>query len=104
MPSPSCKTLPDLSLAADGTMVHLDNRFTGQMGLLWLDETGAGGRRDRKAASLDRWPRLSPAGDRVLVSGGTGRDYDLWIHESERPVIHRVTFGDANESRRDLGA
>ena len=88
----------DLSLAADGTMVHLDNRFTGQMGLLWLDETGrAVGEVGRPQAWIVG-PRLSPAGDRVLVSGGTGRDYDLWIHESERPVIHRVTFGDANES------
>ncbi|MYC65366.1 MAG: protein kinase [Acidobacteriia bacterium] len=88
----------DLSLAADGTMVHLDNRFTSQMGLLWLDETG------RTIGEIGRpqaWivgPRLSPVGDRVLVSGGSGRDYDLWVHESDRPVLHRVTFGDANES------
>lgn len=88
----------DLSLAADGTMVHLDNRFTSQMGLLWLDQAG------RTIGEIGRpqdWivgPRLSPVGDRVLVSGGTGRDHDLWVHESDRPVLHRVTFGDANES------
>jgi hypothetical protein len=88
----------EVSLAADGTMVHLDNRFTGQMALRWLDKNGQTLSEIGKPQAWIVGPRLSPVGDRVLVSGGTGRDYDLWVHESERPVLHRVTFDDADES------
>ena len=87
-----------VSLAADGTMVHLDNRFTGQMALHWLDKDGQAISEIGKPQAWIVGPRLSPTGDRVLVSGGTGRDYDLWVHESDRPVLHRVTFDDADES------
>ena len=88
----------EISLSADGTMVYLDNRFTGQMALHWLDENGQILSEVGKPQTWIVGPRLSPVGDRVLVSGGTGRDYDLWVHESDRPVLHRVTFDDADES------
>lgn len=88
----------EVSLAADGTMVHLDNRFTGQMALHWLDKNGQTLSEIGKPQAWIVGPRLSPVGDRVLVSGGTGRDYDLWVHESDRPVLHRLTFDDADES------
>ncbi len=88
----------NISLADDGTMVHLDNPFTGQMTLQWLDESGRSLGEIGKPQARMAGPRLSPAGGRVLVSGGAGRDYDLWVHESGRPVLHRVTFDDADES------
>ena len=88
----------EISFSADGTMVHLDNRFTGQMALHWLDQSGQTLGEIGKPQTWIVGPRLSPVDDRVLVSGGTGRDYDLWVHESDRPVLHRLTFDDADES------
>ncbi len=85
------------SVAADGTLVYVDDPNNGQMHLSWLDRQG------NIVGSIGRpqaWilgPRISPSGDRVLVAGGSGRDFDLWVHDADREVINRLTFDDREE-------
>ncbi len=86
------------SVAADGTLVYLDDPNSGQMHLSWVDRAG------RILGSIGRpqvWilgPRVSPSGDRVLVAGGGGRDFDLWVHDADREVVSRLTFDDREET------
>ena len=86
------------SVSSDGTLVYTDNSSVDPKRLVWVD------RRGRVVGAIGReqpWiagPRVSPTGQRVLASGGTGRDYDLWAHEADRPVLNRVTFDSELES------
>ena len=86
------------SVSSDGTLVYTDNSSVDPKRLVWVD------RRGRVVGAIGReqpWiagPRVSPTGRRVLASGGTGRDYDLWAHEADRPVLNRVTFDSELES------
>ncbi len=88
----------DVSFAQDGTLVFLDNPFTGQMGLSWVGPDGTQIGEIGKPQSWIVGPRLSPSGGRVLTTAGTGRDLDLWVHETDRPVLNRVTFDEAEET------
>ena len=86
------------SVSADGTLVYLDNPNTGQMQLVWVD---SGGETVGEIGKEQPWilgPRVSPNGERVVVAGGRGRDFDLWVHEAGRPVLNRLTFDDVEES------
>lgn len=86
------------SVSSDGTLVYTDNSSVDPKRLVWVD------RRGRVVGAIGReqpWiagPRVSPTGSRILASGGTGRDYDLWAHEADRPVLNRVTFDSELES------
>lgn len=88
----------DPSVSADGTLVYLHTPNTRQMRLSWYDRAG------EAIGSIGRpqeWilgPRVSPTGNSVLVAGGTGRDFDLWVHQSGREVINRLTFDDLTEA------
>ena len=88
----------DPSLSADGTLVYMDNPFAGERQLVWIDRNGELVGEIGKPQSWIVGPRLSPTGDRVLATGGTGRNFDLWVHESGRPVLSRLTFDDTDES------
>ncbi len=87
-----------VTLSADGSLVHLDNPYTGSMGLQWVDSEGTPIESFGKPQPWIVGPRVSPAGDRVLVTAGLGRDLDLWVHETTRPVVRRVTFDDDEET------
>ena len=86
------------SLSADGTLVYMDNPFAGERQLVWIDRNGELVGEIGKPQPWIAGPRLSPTGDRVLTTGGTGRNFDLWVHESGRPVLSRLTFDDTDES------
>ena len=86
------------SLSSDGTLVYMDNPFAGERQLVWI---GRNGELVGEIGKPQPWiigPRLSPTGDRVLATGGNGRNFDLWVHESGRPVLSRLTFDDTDES------
>ncbi len=86
------------SVSADGVLVYSGNRRTGQMRLSWM---GPDGEQIGPIGREQPWifsPRVSPSGDKVLVSAGRGRDFDLWIHEASRPVLNRLTFDDLEET------
>lgn len=88
----------DPSVSSDGTLVYLHNPNSRQMRLSWFNRAGevvgAIGRPQEWILS----PRVSPTGDSVLVAGGSGRDFDLWVHGSDREVITRLTFDDVQET------
>ncbi len=86
------------SVSSDGTLVYLDNPFTGQLRLVWVDSRGEAVGQIGKEQAWILGPRVSPSGDRVLVSGGRGRNADLWVHEAQRPVLSRLTFDDLEET------
>ena len=86
------------SVASDGTLVYMDDPNSGQMQMRWFDRQGdAAGLIGRPQAWL-LGPRVSPSGGSVLVAGGTGRDFDLWVHDAGREIINRLTFDDREEA------
>ena len=88
----------DPSVSADGTLVYMDNPAAGERQLVWIDRNGESVGEIGKPQFWIMGPRLSPTGDRVLATGGTGRNFDLWVHESGRPVLSRLTFDDSEEN------
>ena len=97
-PFPVAQNATEPSVASDGTLVFLDDPNSGQMHLTWFNRRGeAVGRIGRPQAWLIG-PRVSPSGDSVLVAGGSGRDFDLWVHDANREVLNRLTFDDREES------
>ncbi len=85
------------SVAADGTLVYLDDPNSGQMQLSWFDREGTVVGVVGRPQAWILGPRVSPSGDSVLVAGGSGRDFDLWIHDADREVVSRLTFDDREE-------
>lgn len=90
----------DPSVSDDGTLVYMDNPFVGEKRLTWVDRDGRVTGQIGRAQPWIFGPRLSPTGERVLASGGAGRELDLWVHEAARPVMNRLTF----DGRADGGA
>lgn len=88
----------EASVSSDGTLAYLDDPFTGQQQLVWVNSRGETVGQIGKPQFWIFGPRVSPDGTRVLVSGGRGREADLWVHESDRPVLSRLTFDDLEES------
>ncbi len=85
------------SLSSDGVLVYSDDPRTGEMHLAWFDAQG------RQVGTIGReqpWmsgPVVSPDGSKVVVVAGRGRDFDLWVHDADRPVVSRLTFDDLQE-------
>ena len=86
------------SVSLDGTLAYLDDPFTGQQRLVWVNAQGETVGQIGKEQFWIFGPRVSPDGAMVLVSGGHGREADLWMHESDRPVLRRLTFDDLEET------
>ena len=75
--------------ARDGSLVYVGGSSEVQRSLVWLDRTG------KTAPALDaqgpfQSPRLSPDGQRVVVSV-LGSTLDLWSYEFERGTRMRLT-------------
>ena len=88
----------DPSVSSDGTLVYTDNSALARKRLVWVDRQGATVGEIGKEQQWVVGPILSPTGDRVLAAGGAGRDFDIWVHESDRPVLNRVTFDSAEKT------
>lgn len=86
------------SVSSDGVLVYSDDPRTGEMRLAWFDAQG------RQVGTIGReqpWmssPVVSPDGGKVVVVAGRGRDFDLWVHDADRPVVSRLTFDDLQEN------
>ncbi len=86
------------SVAEDGTLVYLDNPYSGPKQLIWIDRAGNAAGKIGKPQPWIMAPRVSPDGQRVVVSAGDARAFDLWVHESSRAVMSRISFEDGEEA------
>ncbi len=86
------------SVAKNGTLVYLDNPFAGPKQLVWLDRAGERVGTIGKPQPWIRSPRVSPDGGKLVVSAGSGRALNVWIHDAARPVMNRVSFEDGEEA------
>ena len=78
--------------ASDGTLVYLDLGGGAQWRLVWIDRQGKNtGTIGEPHHTIIRHTALSPDGRRVAVSAADSGNYDVWIHDVERPVKTRLT-------------
>ena len=87
------------SVSENGTLVYLDTAGEALPQLVWRDRHG------RKLGTIGqpqtglRDPVISPDGRRVAVRALQGNNYDIWVHDIERPAKQRLTFDSPVESR-----
>ncbi len=86
------------SVAEDGTLVYLDNPFAGPKQLVWLDRAGERVGAIGKPQPWIMAPRVSPDGEKLVVSAGAARVLNVWVHDASRPVMNRLSFEDGEEN------
>jgi dipeptidyl aminopeptidase/acylaminoacyl peptidase len=91
-------TLGDFSVSSNGVLSYRNADAT-KFSLLWVDRSGKRIPVEpiRDAARV-AWPRLSPDGKRVAFSQLADPNSrisvsDIWIHDLERNISSRLTFG-----------
>ena len=81
------------SVSDDNTLAYLD-LYGSEERLVWLDRRGGklgeigSPQRDIKD------PSLAPNGTRVAAIGYEDEAYEVWVHETARPVKTRLTFNE----------
>ena len=97
-PFPISENGTEPSIALDGTLVYLEGAVaSGLTGLVWRDREGKRlGEIGEPHAIQIGAPALSPDGSRVAVQA---RNYDLWIHEVNRPMKTLLLGSPAREIR-----
>ena len=87
------------SVAADGSLVSVDQFDAGQQQLLWRDRKGKKlGVIGRPQQNI-RYPVLSPDGRRVAAESTEDGNRDVSVHEAERALRTRLTFAPAQDTR-----
>ena len=87
------------SVAMDGKLVSLGSPGAGLEQLVWRDRTGEKlGEIGQPQARISD-PALSPDGRSVAVQPNESGNADVWVHEVERPLAHRLTFDDARDGQ-----
>jgi DNA-binding winged helix-turn-helix (wHTH) protein/Tol biopolymer transport system component len=81
------------TVAADQTLVYLDASSLGEQ-LVWLNRRGEKTGSIGQPQQLLRYPVLSPDGRYVAVAGSERSPPDIWVHEVDRGIKHRVTSSD----------
>jgi Tol biopolymer transport system component len=61
-------------------------------GLLWVDRAGVINPLAASAKPYDN-PRLSPDGKRIAVVVREDENHDIWLYDTDRGVLSKVTFG-----------
>ena len=97
-PFPISKDGREPSIAPDGTLVNLEGAgASGLTRLIWRDREGNRlGEIGEPHEFTMSVPELSPDGLRAVVSD---RNYDLWIHQVNRPIKTRLLDSPAREIR-----
>jgi serine/threonine-protein kinase len=88
----------DYTISRDGSLVYVSGDEFPPSDLVWVDRDG----HSRRVAEGRRFycPRLSPNGNRVLVSiREEGSVSNTWLYDLARDTLTRVTF----EGRQDVG-
>ena len=82
----------DFSRAASGTFVYNSGKPTGSTyPVVWMDSSG---RTQPLLATpgIYLYPRFSPDGQRLALSVGTGKSQDIYVYDSQRDALSRLTF------------
>ena len=85
------------SIAADGTLVYVEQPQVLDRQLVWRDRAG------RKLRSIGlpqqdlEFPSLSPDGRYILVVAEENENQDIWLHDAVRSTTTRLTFHPASE-------
>ena len=90
-------TAADFVLAENGTLVYVPDTGEGLIGatVVFVDRRGnAGGRAIAEPVLSPRDPRVSPNGERLLLTTGGGNDSDVWSYDLKgRPPIRLAVTG-----------
>ena len=90
-PFPIARNAQFASIAATGTLTYFDPPEGGQVQLVWRNRQG------EKLGVLGQPQKgmwhvaLSPDGRRVAVVGVQGGNFDIWLHDTARPIKTRLT-------------
>ncbi len=87
--------MPQFGISRDGTLVyrrHADSDG-GAGSLAWVDATGKSQALRLKPALYAGTPRLSPDGKKVSAVVRDGASQDLWVYDTERDAMTRLTYG-----------
>jgi serine/threonine-protein kinase len=75
-----------------GTLVYRKNAASPNI-VQWLGPTGVPGPLLDKPAEYVGIPRVSPDGKRIAVAIQDGANQDIWVYDSDRAVMTRLTVG-----------
>jgi hypothetical protein len=82
-----------LDFSRSGTLVYQNGGANrGFVTVQWLESTGKAQPLLAKSGFYQR-PRVSPDGQRLLLEVGEGSGSDIWVYESQRDTMTRLTFG-----------
>jgi serine/threonine-protein kinase len=94
---PGGNVAADFVLAENGTLVYVPDTGDGLAGaaVVWVDRQGkAAGRAIAEPVLGPRDPRVSPNGERLLLTTGGGTDLDVWSYDLKgRPPIRLAVTG-----------
>jgi eukaryotic-like serine/threonine-protein kinase len=95
---PSAATAADYAISANGTLVYVPGSEQAPAGfsVVWVDRTGRViGRAVEEPVETARDPRLSPDGERLVLTTGTFNGGSLWVYDLRgRPPIPLAVGGD----------
>ena len=94
------------SVSEDGTLVFLERPAGRLQQLVWRDRDGEKLGEIGQPQQIIASPVISPDGRRVAVRATESGNFnlDVWVHEVERPMKQRLTFGAAMDSRQQWSA
>jgi eukaryotic-like serine/threonine-protein kinase len=84
--------LAQFDFSRNGTLVYRSGGGTGGLTVQWLDSAGKTQPLVAKPGPYIT-PRLSPDGQRLALTVAGGSNSDIWIYESQRDTMTRLTFG-----------
>ncbi len=87
-----------LGLSSDGMLAYVaDTDSTEAFPIAWANRRGAL-ETLIETPGIYGGPVLSPSGDRLAVARESGENWDVWVHDLERDVPTRVTFGEGYDA------
>jgi serine/threonine-protein kinase len=88
-----------LDFSRTGTLVYRSGGTRGgRVTVQWMDSTGKTKPLLAKPGFYLR-PRLSPDGSKVAMDMREGTNHDIWVYDSQRRGMTRLTFGGSNQNQ-----
>ena len=83
----------DYSFSSNGTLIYVPGgESEGRSNVVWVDRQGAFESLGTPPNNNYNYPRLSPDGERLVVSDGE----DVWVYDLSRSTLTRLTFEGRN--------